>query len=73
MRGSGRTISRAGSSTFAANGAFSDNLAFADREKDQGLYRKHCSGKFHNQAEDGVQTCIELHAGPDGWLVKTAK
>jgi myo-inositol 2-dehydrogenase/D-chiro-inositol 1-dehydrogenase len=52
-----------GSSTFAANGAFSDNLAFADREKDRSFIESITSGKFHNQAVDGVQTALSCMLG----------
>ena len=48
---------------FAANGAFSDNLAFADREKDKGFIESIVSGKFHNQAEEGVQTALSCMLG----------
>jgi predicted dehydrogenase len=52
-----------GISNFAANGAFSDNLAFADREKDKAFIESITSGKFHNQAEDGVQTALSCMLG----------
>jgi predicted dehydrogenase len=52
-----------GTSTFAANGAFSDNLAFADREKDRSFIESITSGKFHNQAEEGVQTALSCMLG----------
>jgi predicted dehydrogenase len=41
---------------FAQNGAFSDNLAHADREKDRGFIESITSGKYHNQIELGVET-----------------
>jgi myo-inositol 2-dehydrogenase / D-chiro-inositol 1-dehydrogenase len=44
--------------SFAANGAFSDNLAQADREKDRGFIESIVSGKFHNQAALGVETAL---------------
>ncbi|MFL6446815.1 MAG: Gfo/Idh/MocA family protein [Bryobacteraceae bacterium] len=44
------------SSDFAQNGAFSDNLAHADREKDRSFIESITSGKFHNQIELGVET-----------------
>ena len=50
-------------STFAANGAFSDNLAFADRDKDRAFIDSITSGKFHNQAEDGVQSALSCMLG----------
>lgn len=52
-----------GSSTFAANGAFSDNLAFADREKDKSFIESIVSGKFHNQAAEGVETALSCMLG----------
>lgn len=52
-----------GTAQFAANGAFSDNLAFADREKDKSFIESITSGKFHNQAEDGVQTALSCMLG----------
>jgi myo-inositol 2-dehydrogenase/D-chiro-inositol 1-dehydrogenase len=48
---------------FAANGAFSDNLAFADRDKDRSFIESITSGKFHNQAEEGVQTALSCMLG----------
>jgi predicted dehydrogenase len=41
---------------FAQNGAFSDNLAHADREKDRGFIDSITSGKYHNQIELGVES-----------------
>jgi myo-inositol 2-dehydrogenase/D-chiro-inositol 1-dehydrogenase len=52
-----------GTAQFAANGAFSDNLAFADREKDKSFIESITSGKFHNQAEEGVQTALSCMLG----------
>jgi myo-inositol 2-dehydrogenase / D-chiro-inositol 1-dehydrogenase len=52
-----------GTSTFAANGAFSDNLAFADREKDKSFIESITSGKFHNQAAEGVETALSCMLG----------
>jgi myo-inositol 2-dehydrogenase / D-chiro-inositol 1-dehydrogenase len=43
---------------FSANGAFSDNLAQADSEKDKGFIESIVSGKFHNQIELGVQSAM---------------
>jgi myo-inositol 2-dehydrogenase/D-chiro-inositol 1-dehydrogenase len=51
------------SSTFAANGAFSDNLEFADRDKDRGFIDSITSGKFHNQTADGVQSALSCMLG----------
>jgi myo-inositol 2-dehydrogenase/D-chiro-inositol 1-dehydrogenase len=52
-----------GTAKFAANGAFSDNLAFADREKDKGFIESITSGKFHNQTVDGVNTALSCMLG----------
>jgi myo-inositol 2-dehydrogenase / D-chiro-inositol 1-dehydrogenase len=54
---------QAGTSTFAANGAFSDNLALADQEKDKGFIESIVSGKFHNQAATGVETALSAMLG----------
>lgn len=53
----------AGSGTFAANGAFSDNLALADREKDRSFIESITSGKFHNQIAAGVETARSCMLG----------
>jgi len=58
------------SSTFAANGAFSDNLAFADREKDRAFIESITSGKYHNQVEDGVQSALSCMLGRMAGLSK---
>ena len=55
---------------FAANGAFSDNLAFADRDKERTFIDSITSGQSHNQIAAGVETALELHAGPHGRLSK---
>jgi predicted dehydrogenase len=44
------------SAGFAQNGAFSNNLAYADRDKDRGFIDSITSGKYHNQIELGVET-----------------
>lgn len=49
--------------TFAANGAFSDNLAQAQREKDRGFIDSITSGHFHNQAEAGIETARSAMLG----------
>jgi myo-inositol 2-dehydrogenase / D-chiro-inositol 1-dehydrogenase len=51
------------SATFAANGAFTDNLAFADRDKDRGFIESITSGKFHNQIELGVESARSCMLG----------
>jgi predicted dehydrogenase len=48
---------------FAANGAFSDNLQFADREKDRGFIESISSGQFHNQIELGVESALSCMLG----------
>jgi predicted dehydrogenase len=50
-------------STFAANGAFTDNLEFADREKDRAFIESITSGKFHHQAEAGVESALSCMLG----------
>jgi myo-inositol 2-dehydrogenase/D-chiro-inositol 1-dehydrogenase len=49
--------------TFAANGAFTDNLEFADRDKDRAFIESITSGKFHNQAEAGVESALSCMLG----------
>ena len=46
----------AGSGQFAANGAFLDNLEFADRDKDRTFIESITSGACHNQIAAGVET-----------------
>ena len=52
-----------GGGTFAANGAFSDNLALADREKDRSFIESITSGRFHNQIAAGVETAMSCMLG----------
>jgi myo-inositol 2-dehydrogenase/D-chiro-inositol 1-dehydrogenase len=52
-----------GSGTFAANGAFSDNLAFADRDKDRAFIDSITSGPAHNQIAAGVETALSCILG----------
>lgn len=54
---------QAGSGKFAANGAFSDNLAFADREKERAFIESIQSGPKHNQIADGVETALSCMLG----------
>jgi myo-inositol 2-dehydrogenase / D-chiro-inositol 1-dehydrogenase len=49
--------------SFAANGAFTDNLAQADAEKDKGFIESIVSGKFHNQVATGVETAQSAMLG----------
>jgi predicted dehydrogenase len=53
----------AGSGKFAANGAFSDNLAFADRDKERTFVDSIVSGKPHNQIAAGVETALSCMLG----------
>lgn len=52
-----------GSGKFAANGAFSDNLALADREKERSFIESITSGKTHNQIAAGVETALSCMLG----------
>jgi myo-inositol 2-dehydrogenase / D-chiro-inositol 1-dehydrogenase len=52
-----------GSGQFAANGAFTDNLAFADREKERIFIDSITSGNSHNQVADGVETALSCMLG----------
>lgn len=52
-----------GSGQFAANGAFLDNLAFADREKERSFIASIVSGPVHNQIADGVDTALSCMLG----------
>jgi predicted dehydrogenase len=61
--GGNQSAPGAAPSTFAANGAFSDNLEFADREKDKAFIESITSGKFHNQAEAGVESALSTMLG----------
>lgn len=54
---------QAGSGKFAANGAFSDNLAFADREKERTFIESITKGPAHNQIPDGVETALSCMLG----------
>jgi predicted dehydrogenase len=48
---------------FAANGAFSDNLEFADREKERTFIESITSGSVHNQIAAGVETALSCMLG----------
>jgi len=48
---------------FAANGAFGDNLALAQREKDRSFIDSITSGNFHNQCAAGVETALSAMLG----------
>jgi myo-inositol 2-dehydrogenase/D-chiro-inositol 1-dehydrogenase len=53
----------AGSGTFAANGAFTDNLQFADRDKERTFIASITSGKSHNEIAAGVETALSCMLG----------
>jgi predicted dehydrogenase len=48
---------------FAANGSFSDNLAFADRDKERTFIDSITSGECHNQIAAGVETALSCMLG----------
>jgi len=48
---------------FAADGAFTDNLALADTRKDQGFIESITSGNFHNQVGAGVESALTCMLG----------
>ena len=48
---------------FAADGAFTDNLALADTMKDRGFIESITSGKFHNQIAAGVESARSCMLG----------
>ena len=52
-----------GNGTFAANGSFSDNLAFADRDKERTFIESVVSGPKHNQIAAGVETSLSCMLG----------
>jgi myo-inositol 2-dehydrogenase / D-chiro-inositol 1-dehydrogenase len=53
----------AGSGKFAANGAFLDNLKYADRDKERTFIGSIVSGPTHNQIADGVETALSCMLG----------
>jgi predicted dehydrogenase len=57
------TDDSAGSGKFAANGSFSDNLAFADRDKERTFIDSIISGPSHNQLSAGVETALSCMLG----------
>ncbi len=59
-----------GSGKFAANGAFSDNLAFADRDKERTFLESITSGNCHNQIAAGVETALSCMLGRMAGLQK---
>jgi predicted dehydrogenase len=57
------TATAAGSGKFAANGAFADNLQYADRDKERTFIESITSGKSHNQIVEGVETALSCMLG----------
>ena len=57
------TAAASGSGQFAANGAFLDNLKFADRDKDRAFIDSIASGPAHNQIAAGVETALSCMLG----------
>jgi predicted dehydrogenase len=53
----------AGTGKFAANGAFLDNLKYADREKERTFIESILSGPAHNQIPEGVDTALSCILG----------
>ena len=52
-----------GSGKFAANGAFLDNLKYADRDKERTFIASIVEGPTHNQIADGVETALSCMLG----------
>ena len=52
-----------GTGKFAANGAFGDNLAFADRDKERTFIESITSGNCHNQIAAGAETALSCMLG----------
>lgn len=52
-----------GTGKFAANGAFTDNLEFADRDKERTFIDSITSGNCHNQISAGVETALSCMLG----------
>jgi predicted dehydrogenase len=57
------SMSSTGPVKFAANGSFSDNLAFADRDKERTFIDSITSGQCHNQIAAGVETALSCMLG----------
>ncbi len=57
------TASTPSGGQFAANGAFLDNLKFADRDKDRAFIDSIVSGPVHNQIAAGVETALSCMLG----------
>ena len=57
------SMNSAGPVKFSANGSFSDNLAFADRDKERTFIDSITSGQCHNQIAAGVETALSCMLG----------
>jgi myo-inositol 2-dehydrogenase/D-chiro-inositol 1-dehydrogenase len=57
------TSSVPGQGQFAANGAFLDNLKYADRDKDRSFIESITTGPAHNQIAAGVETALSCMLG----------
>ena len=57
------TSSVPGQGKFAANGAFLDNLKYADRDKDRSFVESITTGPPHNQIAAGVETALSCMLG----------
>ncbi len=55
---------------FAANGAFEDNLKYADRDKERSFIESITSGKSHNEIASGVETARSCMLGRMAGLQK---
>jgi myo-inositol 2-dehydrogenase / D-chiro-inositol 1-dehydrogenase len=64
------TSTAAGTGKFAANGAFEDNLKFADRDKERTFIDSITSGQPHNQIAAGVETALSCMLGRMAGLTK---
>jgi myo-inositol 2-dehydrogenase / D-chiro-inositol 1-dehydrogenase len=62
---------QAGSGQFAANGAFEDNLKFADREKERTFIDSITVGPAHNQIAAGVETALSCMLGRMAGLTRS--
>jgi myo-inositol 2-dehydrogenase / D-chiro-inositol 1-dehydrogenase len=56
-------VAAPGSGKFAANGAFVDNLKYADRDKERTFIASIVEGPTHNQIADGVETALSCIVG----------
>ena len=56
--GAKQPASQGGSKQFSTSGVFTDNLAQADPEKKMSFVNSILSGKFHNQAAQGVESAL---------------